>query len=58
MQKKDPIEGSLLEKYAIPADQVETILKKPVEVVSKYEYVRGIGGTDQKKVMFGRQFKP
>lgn len=57
MNRKDPIEGSPLEKYTIPADQVEAILKKPVEVVSKYEYIRGIGGTDQKKVMFGRQFK-
>ena len=57
MQKKDPIEGSPLEKYAIPADQVEELLNKPVEPVSKYEYVRGIGGTDQKKVMFGRLFR-
>lgn len=57
MQNKDPIEGSPLEKYTVPADQVEAILKKPVQPVSKYEYIRGIGGTDQKKVMFGRMYK-
>ncbi len=57
MDKHDSFEGSPLEKYMVPADQVGDILKKPVKPVSKYEYVRAIGGDDEKKVMFGRLFK-
>lgn len=57
MGKHDSFEGSPLEKYMVPADQVGDILKKPVKPVSKYEYIRAIGGDDEKKVMFGRLFK-
>lgn len=57
MGKDDGFEGSSLEKYMVPADQVGAILKKDVRPVSKYEYIRAIGGDDEKKVMFGRHYK-
>ena len=57
MQKNDSFEGSPLEKYMVPADSVGAILGKPVKPVSKYEYIRGIGGSDEKKVMFGARYK-
>ena len=53
MDKDDGFEGSPLEKYMVPSDKVGDILKKPVRPVSKYEYIRAIGGDDEKKVMFG-----
>ena len=55
--KNAPFEGSPLEKYMVPAEMVGDILKKPVKPVSKYEYIRAIGGDDEKKVMFGVKYK-
>ena len=50
-------EGSELEKYLVPAELVGDILKKPVKPVSKYEYVRTIGGDEERKVMLGRGYR-
>lgn len=55
--KNEPFEGSVLEKYMVPAEMVGDILKKPVKPVSRYEYIRAIGGGDEKKVMFGVKYR-
>lgn len=57
MDKDAGFEGSPLEKYMVPAEEVGAILKKNVKPVSKYEYIRAIGGDDEKKVMFGRLYR-
>jgi hypothetical protein len=57
LAKDAGFEGSPLEKYMVPAEMVGAILKKPVTPVSRYEYIRSIGGDDEKKVMFGIGYK-
>ena len=42
-----------LEDFLIPADQVEQILKKPIEIVDKYTYSRLIGDSRHEKMMYG-----
>ena len=49
-------EGTELEKYLVPAEKAVEILSKlgkEVIPVSKYDYIRKIGGQEIIKVMFG-----
>lgn len=42
-----------IEKYFVPAEQVETILHKPVKPTGKFTYTREIGGHEHEKMMYG-----
>lgn len=50
----------LIRDYAIPVDQVQEILKKPIEKIpnEKYEYLRDINHTTIRKMMLGTVVKP
>lgn len=42
-----------IEKYFVPAEQVEAILHKPIKPTGKFTYIREIGGHEHEKMMYG-----
>lgn len=42
-----------IKKYFVPAEQVETILHKPVKPTGKFTYTLEIGGHEHEKMMYG-----